>query len=376
MKKDRTLWCVVSPVFRPAPGGAAMYNDILARALARSGDDVVIYVEKHPRQPSVERLDVGPGVAEVRRVFPHRAGRARRDLLSYTAFMLANATYLRLPRELRDVAGRGYTKVRILMHASLLNYPSLLPLMFRNLRRTGVADTKLLLDVRDFSLPRSRAHLLRAPDRIITSSQKVAQFLRDERGAGEDIVPILMPFERPDVPDRDEVQRVLERHGLVGRRFLFNPNGLILTKQSGVMREAVGLLRRDPRFADVILVTVGRERDRTKADTDAEQRGEAVYLGNIPHREVLSLMKAAMFTVILSDREAISRAALEAMAIGGRVLLPDLPEFTRNCASHVIPIISDEVLVGKIIELFEKPMPDFDFEQHGPESFLPQYQSL
>ena len=353
-----------------------MYSDILARALAKAGDDVVVWVEKHPGQPAVERLHVGPGMAEVRRVFPHRAGRARRDVLSYAAFLLANASYLRLPRQLRQAAAGGYTKVRILLHSSFLHHPNSLLFILRSLRHTGVADTKLILDVRDFSLPPSQAHLLGAFDRIITSSQKVADFLREERGAGDDILPILMPFERPDVPDRDEVELVLDRYGLAGKRFLFNPNGITYSKHFAVMREAVGLLRRDPRFADVILVTVGRERDRTHADTDAEQRQEAVYLGNIGQRDVLSLMKAAMFTVILSNREAISRAALEAMAVGGRVLLPDLAEFTRNCESHVVSTITSDVLVNKIVNLFDKPMSKFSFEQHEADAFVPQYRSL
>src|SRR3546814_10644728 len=87
------------------------------------------------------------------------------------------------------------------------------------------------------------------------------------------------------------------------------------------MRDAVARLRQTPGLEDVTLVTVGRKRDRGPEDDDVEARGEAMYLGPVDRETLSSLMQAALFTLILSDREAISRAALEAMAVGGRVIL-------------------------------------------------------
>ncbi len=373
---QRTLWCVISPVFKPASGGGAIYNDILARTLARAGDDVIVWVEKYPGHPAVEQLDAAPGTAKVRRTFPHRAARARKDLLSYIAYAASNASYILLPSQIRQAAQNGYARVRILLHASFLYNLNLFPVLLDRLKNTGVADSKLLLDVRDYSLPASKAPLLARFDGIIASSQGVAEFLISERGGDGRILPILMPFERPIVPDPDETRRVLERHGLAGKRFLLNPNGISLAKHSDVIREGASILRRDPRFSDALLVIAGRERDRATADSAAERRGDAIYLGNVEHRELHSLMKAAMFTVILSNREAISRSALEAMAVGGRVLLPDLPEFNRDCASHVVSEVSGAALASKIVQLHDMPMPAYQFSDHEPEAFVPLYRSI
>ena len=120
-----------------------------------------------------------------------------------------------------------------------------------------------------------------------------------------------MPFEHPPIPEESKVLSTLERYGLVKGRFLLNPNGISLGKRYDVMREAIQVLRRMREFSDVVLVTAGRERDRTILDVELERNGAAIYLGNLAHNQLLCLMKAAMFTVVLSEKEAISRAALE-----------------------------------------------------------------
>src|SRR3546814_15062800 len=94
-----------------------------------------------------------------------------------------------------------------------------------------------------------------------------------------------------------------------------------------------------------------------------------MYLGPVDRETLSSLMQAALFTLILSDREAISRAALEAMAVGGRVILPGLAEFRRECASHVIVSPTADTLARKLVELKDDPMPRFGFERHLESEF-------
>src|SRR3546814_16913949 len=120
-------------------------------------------------------------------------------------------------------------------------------------------------------------------------------------------------------PDQKETAAVIERCGLAGRPFLLNPNGITTAKFYPQMRDAVARLRQTPGLEDVTLVTVGRKRDRGPEDDDVEARGEAMYLGPVDRETLSSLMQSALFTLIMSDREAISRAALAAMAVGARV---------------------------------------------------------
>ena len=40
MTGDRPLWLIITPVYRPAPGGGAIYTDTLGRALADAGTNV------------------------------------------------------------------------------------------------------------------------------------------------------------------------------------------------------------------------------------------------------------------------------------------------------------------------------------------------
>src|SRR3546814_5167019 len=60
---DNSLWVIVTPVFKPAPGGGAIYADILARALAGAGADVVVFAERHPGTSAEEALVTRRGSA-------------------------------------------------------------------------------------------------------------------------------------------------------------------------------------------------------------------------------------------------------------------------------------------------------------------------
>jgi hypothetical protein len=371
--QQRTLWCIISPVFKPAPGGGAIYSDTLARQLAMAGCDVDVWVEKHPGELEHESLAVGPGEAAIHRVFPHRAGRTRMDVSSYVAFAAANFEYFKLPRLIRKYSESGYSKVRILLHSSFLYKPTIFPLLLGRLRDTGVADTRLVLDVRDYGMPEPARKLLSRFDRIVTSSEGVAGFL-----ARDDLtLPILMPFEQPEnTPDAAGIAQSLAKFGLEGKKFLLNPNGISLAKHIDAMRGSIPLLRRHQGFENVVLVNAGRERDRSNADSASEERGESLYVGSLGREDLHALMVSGMFTLVLSDREAISRSALEAMALGGRVILPDLPEFRRECADFVLSDISAEGLAGKIVAMQHEPMPPYRFELHEAREYLPRYLSI
>jgi hypothetical protein len=284
----------------------------------------------------------------------------------------------RLPELLRRAAGElGLNEAVVLIHSSLLYKPNVIPLLLDRLRRALPGRVRLVADVRDYKFPRSKLTLLERFDRICTSSRGVADELaaRNPKIATR-LSPIDMPFTPPPLLHEREVLTLMERTRLVKGRYLFNPNGITDSKCYPIMREAVKILRTRPGFEDVMLVSAGRERDRRKIDRDMDRAGVTKSLGLASHRQVLTLMSGALATLILSDREAISRAALEAMWLGGDVVLPNLAEFRRDCSEHVCAEVTPENVASFVASLSEKPKPKYDFGRHAAASFLPLYKEL
>lgn len=376
---SNALWVIITPVFLPAPGGGAIYSDIIARALSNTGGDVLIITEQYPGCPLREERSVSgiSGRIFIERLLPYRAGRSEQDWRSYLAYAQANLLNFRLPA----VVGR-YVKctqkedVKILLHSAFLYHWNTVAFQVKRLRRVFGPSLDVAVDVRDLQMPDRTLKHLPAFNAVVTSSQKVADTLRWRAADLPPVVTIDMPFEAPQLPGAALQSQWLDKWALTERPYLLNPNGLKTSKHTPAMRDAIPLLRQHCGLEELVLVTIGRERDRTAADTAAETRGEALYLGPVPHEKVLALMKKALFTLILSDQEAISRAALEAMSVGGRVLLPNLAEFNRDCASHVVSSPTKEAIAAKVLELKAHPMPTFEYGRHGKEAFLPKYLSL
>ena len=335
---------------------------------------MLVITERHPAAPRREVLEGTEGRVLILREFPFRAGRARKDWLSLIAYFITNISYLKLPGIVLQWASQENSALRTLIHTSLFYNPNSLKRVVEKLRLNS--SSTLIADVRDMQFPDAEIHLLDRFDRIVTSSHGVAEDLARRGASPNKITPIPMPFTFPPVPEACTVQATLEKHGLTGKRFLLNPNGISRAKLYVEMREAMPLIRSMPEMQDVELVSVGRDRDRTDKDNEVERSGSARFLGPIPREELLSLMRAAMFTLILSPNEAISRAALEAMAVGGRVILPDVAEFRVECASHICTDPTPANIARMVTKLADAATPRFGFERHLEPNYLPLYRAL
>ena len=378
MSEDRPLWLIITPVYRPAPGGGAIYTDTLARALAEEGANVVVATEGFPGERSVQVIEMTRGSVVVRRMFPCRAGRAEIDWRTYRDYARQNVKMLGLPGMLAGIAEEhGARDAIVLIHSSFFYKPSLMPFILCRLRRTLPGHVRLVADVRDYQFPDRQLRLLPLFDRICTSSRGVADDLRHRLPTIADrLYPIDLPFAGPATPSDSAVDDVLARYGLERGRFLFNPNGIPDAKHYPVMRDAIPLVRAHAGFENVILLTAGRVRARRAADREAEESGIAKAIGLVPHAEVLALMRGALATAVLSDREAISRAALEAMWIGGNVILPNLAEFSEDCPDHVCANVTPEGVAALVVELPSKPRPMYRFERHDTKFCVRMYEEM
>lgn len=351
-----------------------MYIDTLARGLAGAGDDVLVVSEGHPDAPRREILDAGPGHAEIVRQFPYRAGRARKDWMSYLAYARANLDYLRLPAMLKEEASsRNVARIVMLLHSSLLYNASVLPGILDRFRRVGPRQVEMAVDVRDPLVPASLLPLLARFDRAICCSKGITDQLTPVLPSVQvDHIPI--PFAEPALPDDAEVVATLERFGLTGQRYVFNPNGVAKAKGFDTMLEAVRALRQRPGYEDVILLSIGRSRDWSEREDRAVAEGVLKFLGPVPNPVALQLASRGLLTLILSKNEGLPRSSLESIGLGQPVIVPVLPEFTESIPSHVAVSDDPQDLAEQMIRVMQNNrVGDYPLAVHGMERLVKQY---
>ncbi|NJO55172.1 MAG: glycosyltransferase family 4 protein [Rhodospirillales bacterium] len=190
------------------------------------------------------------------------------------------------------------------------------------------------------------------------------------------IVHIPIPFELPQPPDSAAIDATLQQYGVTRGRYLFNPNGIQDFKGYPLLLETTQKLRTQSSFEDVVLVTAGRKRDWQPRDDVAERNGELLYLGTIPHGDVIKLAGGALITAVVGT-ESLSRSALECIAAGGNVIVPSLPEFLDSIPAHVMAADGAEALSKQIIDLTQrKAFPNYPLSSHEIESVVEQYRML
>lgn len=369
-------WFILTPVFKPASAGGAIYSDILARNLAIKGHTVTVLTEKHGTAPDAEAHAFGEGSVSIRRIFPLRNSRARKDAIFYFNFLIENLIYIFLPLFLRsDSVDRTDVGTRLIVHASFLYKPSLFRIFLMLVKGWRGDDFRMILDIRDNYFDDKHTKYLSYFDAIICSARSNTERMTAFANGSLPVIHAPMPFEPLKRVSDVDVQVVERAFGIVGKRYLLNPNGITIRKHYPIMREAIALLRQLPEFSDVELVTVGRERDRTSADTQSEARGESRYLGIVSHAQLYALMQGAFFTLVLSNEETISRSALEAMSVGGRIILPDVAEFRDDCSDYILADVTPDHLVEKVRRLADQPAPEFAFEMHDLANYIERYET-
>jgi glycosyltransferase involved in cell wall biosynthesis len=374
----RPLWYVVTPVYKPAPGGGAIYTDILARALAGEGVDVVVATEAFTGQPQRQQLATGRGSVTIERIFPMRAGRAERDWRSYLAYAVQNLRLLGLPRRMAGAARRtGATSVTVLIHSSLFYNRGVMPWLLERFRQAVPGRTRLVVDVRDPKVSEGLLPTLARADAVIGCSRAIADSLREKLPNTVEVVHLPIPFEPPNTPDRAQIEKVLREYDLEGVPYVFNPNGVNEQKRYPEMLELVRALRRVPGYEQAALVTIGRARDWSSRDDAAKTQGLLRYLGVVPNSTALALAGGAMVTAILSRIEGMPRSGLETLAIGKPLLAPDIAEFREFIPSSIVRSDAPEDMARQVVELSaEPPAERYPLERHRMSELVRSYRAL
>ncbi|MCW3003562.1 MAG: glycosyl transferase, group 1 [Conexibacter sp.] len=136
-------------------------------------------------------------------------------------------------------------------------------------------------------------------------------------------------------------------------------------KDLPTLLRALGTLRADPLFADVVLVKAGaagrpeaRYRPRTLAALHGLGLEHAVrFIGHAPDAELPALYAGAACVVLPSRAEGVGLPALEAMACGTPVIVSDagaLPEITGGVAP-TFPVGDDAALAAVLRRVLGEP---------------------
>jgi glycosyltransferase involved in cell wall biosynthesis len=374
----RPLWYIITPVYNPAPGGGAIYTDILARALAEDGADVVVATEAFTDQPAHQTIATGPASVTLERIFPMRAGRAERDWRSYLAYALQNCRMLGLPRRVARAARRSEpTSVTVLIHSSVFYHRSVMPWLLDGFRQALAGRTRLVIDVRDPMVSEALVPTLARADAVIGCSRAIADKLRDLLPGDVDVIHAPIPFEAPKAPTDLQVTSVLQEYGLQGVPYVLNPNGVNEQKRYPEMLDLVRAMRKLPGYERAVLVTIGRARDWNSRDDAATAEGILRYVGVVPNPTALALAAGAMATLILSRIEGLPRSGLETLALGKPLLAPDLAEFREFIPSSIVRSAAPEDMARQVIELSAHPPAErYPLERHLMSELVQTYRAL
>mgnify|MGYP006420932467 CR=1 FL=1 len=360
---------ILSPLALPATGGAAIYTDILARHLiARNVTRrVTLLTEAHPDAPSSEQHDGGRRL--IRRVFPYRASCPTRQRDRHWRYLVQNfgfARYLRRAWSPRSI---------LLVHGSFLIHPCSLDWLLPALRRRRPGPA-LIADLRDPRLPPSRFRRLAPFDRIISCGEAVTRHVTTDTRTASRLHEIPIPFEAPNRPP--DADAIAAGYGLTPGRFVLWPNGLLARKGLAPAIEAVRRLR-ERGEAGVTLAVTGPARDLDGQSRRAMAVGDLRYLGPLPHDRLIALATAAGVVLFLSEIEGLPRSALEAIAVGARVLLPPgVPEFARHCPECIPATADPAALAATITDTLytHSPVADYPLDRHAPEIVTPAYRAV
>jgi glycosyltransferase involved in cell wall biosynthesis len=378
MSDRRPLWLIITPVYRPAPGGGAIYTDTLGRALAADGANVVVATEAFPGEPAVQRIESPAGSLVIRRLFPCRAGRAEIDWRTYRDYARQNAMMLGLPAMLaRAAAEHGAHDATVLIHSSFFYKPSVMPLILGRLRGALPGRVRLVADVRDPLLKNSLFRTLSRFDDVVGCSLAIADRLRGGLPGTVQVHHIPIPFAPAPLPSEAEVEAVLAEYDLAGVPFVLNPNGITERKAYPLMLDVVRALRRMPGHERTVLVTVGRARDWSERDDKAAAAGILRYLGPVPTAKMLALAKAAKAALILSEVEGLPRSALELLALQTPLILPDLAELRESVSAAVAVSREPELLAQQICTVSDPGhVQAYPLDRHAMATLLPSYRAL
>lgn len=341
---------IVTALYPPAVGGAATYyGDIIPGLTQRDGIEKVILLTEHmPGQPR----EWTEGRLRLLRYLPTRVGLPqRRWLIHATTYAL---TQLWFATRLPDLVRRH--------RADLIHFHTHYRgrLFYAALRRCRVP---VIADLRDKMT--DPGHLADVAGRLLCCGEGVQRFAIEGGFPSELTALIPVAFTPPEIPSPELVSGARQHYGLGEGPYLLFVGDITHNKGVYDLLKAYEHWRLE--HPEVKLVFVGPNREGSRFLNQVRQTKGAKYLGRLPHRDALALMRGAKIVTLPSRSEGLGRVLLEALALGTRVICPPgIPEFERHLSQFVLPSVDTDSIVKTLSAVWcDDTLPSYPLSQHS-----------
>jgi len=341
---------IITALYPPAVGGAATYFGDIVPELAQRDDieGLMVLTERMPGQPRWW----AKGKLQLLRYLPIRVSRPRRRWLGHAVTYLLTQIWFvaRLPGLVQ------HHRVGLIhFHTRYRGR-----LFYAALRRS---DVPVLADLRDKMTDPAR--LIGVADWLLCCGEGVQRFAIKGGFSAERTVLIPIPFTPPEIPSPEMVSEVRRRYGLGDGSYLLFVGDITCNKGVYDLLEAYRRWRLG--HPQVRLVFAGPDREGERFLSQARQTAGVIYLGRVPHRDALALMRGAEIVVLPSRSEGLPRVILEAVALGTRVVCPPgIPEFERHLSPFVLPGVSAEAIMEILDRVWSlKSPPSYPLSGHS-----------
>lgn len=329
-------------------------------------DEIVVLTE---HAPCTETIEIQyNGRLTIHRLFSHRAGAESMFLMPYIKYLFQNICYLRLPNLISN-----YSPDILLIHSSFHNYPNILTNIILNIKLR--MKCKLIADVRDCLLPKKKLKHLEMYDAIIACSQNITNHITKNPilKAKTEFIPVIQ--EQIDKPSSEEVIKFFKKNNLKPCNYI-SYVGLIKHKKGvKLLFDAFCIL--SEKYKDLHLIIAGINKD-PKILKEINNHNKIHYIGPISRKDAIILTSNSKLSINLSFSEGMPRICLEALALGVQVALPpNIPEFERQCSSHVVDSKNILEVANKLDKLLKKDHPPkYKIDEHSLTNVLKKYSDL
>jgi glycosyltransferase involved in cell wall biosynthesis len=208
------------------------------------------------------------------------------------------------------------------------------------------------------------AKLVSVADRLLCCSEGVQRFAEESGFPAERTTLIPIPLTEVDAPSPAAVASARQRYGVGAGPYLLFVGDITYNKGIYDLMEAYAEWSKG--HPGVLLVIAGTNREGERFLNRVHQNRGIVYLGRVPHRDVLALIRDADVVVLPSRSEGLPRVILEAVSLGTRVMCPPgIPEFDRHLAPFVLSQVSARSIADALdVILRSKLTPDYPLAMH------------
>lgn len=348
---------IITPLYPPALGGAATYFKQLVPCLVKHDEitQLTVLTERMLDQPRMQ----SDGKLGILRQLPNRISSGQKSFMLHAATYILTQMWFSLGLQ---ALVRRYAIDVIHFHTRYRGR-----LFYNTLRRIQIP---VIADLRDkMTAPLELRDMV---SRLLCCGEGIYNFAVKSGFPPERIALIPNIFAPPECPTAAAVANVQKNYGLVNTHYMLYVGDMTFSKGVYELLAAYRIWR--AQHPQISLVLVGTNREGKNFARQIDQTLGAIYLGHLPHQDILTLMHGAGVVVLPSRSEGLPTVILEAVAMGTKVICPPaVPEFERHLAEFVLP----EVSVSAILETLDKvwvcsrrptyPFGDHDVEKMGKE---------